>query len=292
MSMDSLLLGEDSKTWDKSLSNEWGRLANGNDRGVVGTKTIRFIPKNEVPSGRDVTYATFVCDVRPLKKETHRVRITVGGDRLTCSDDTGSPAANLLETKLLVNSTISDAKHGAKFLSADITNYFLASPMNRTEYMRVRLKYFPVDIRTRYNLDAITKDGYVYIAIEKGMYGLKNAAILAYENLTTNLGHFGYYPVEGTVGLWAHRTRRTKFCVCVDDFGVKFYSKADAQHLLDAIGSHYKYTVDWHGRHYCGLTLDWHYDGNYVDVAMPGYIEKALKRLNHRFTVYPQFSPH
>ena len=183
-------------------------------------KTNRFIRRTEVPQGRDVTYATFMCDVKPLKKETHRVRITVGGDRLSCPDDTGSPTANMLETKILVNSTISDTKHGARLLSADIVYYFLASPMERKEYMKVRLKYFPDDIQIRYNLrDIATEDGYVYIAIEKGMYGLKNAAILAYDNLKINLGRFGYYPVKGTVGIWAHATQRTKFCVCVDDLG-------------------------------------------------------------------------
>ena len=52
-------------------------------------------------------------------------------------DDAGSPAANLMETKLLVNSTISDAKHGARFMSADIKDYFLATPMKECEYMKV-----------------------------------------------------------------------------------------------------------------------------------------------------------
>ena len=115
LSIDALLNGSDNKIWERSLSNEWGRLADGNIYGIKGTKTIAFIPKHQVPRDRDVTYATYVCDIKPLKKETHRVRITVGGDRLSCPDDTGSPAANMLETKLLVNSNISDSKYGAKF---------------------------------------------------------------------------------------------------------------------------------------------------------------------------------
>ena len=122
MSMDNLLAGPDSAIWERSLSNEWGRLASGNKYGTKGTKTIAFISRSEVPHGRDVTYATFVCDFKPLKKEQYRVRITVGGDRLHCPDDTGSPAANLLETKLLLNSTISDVSHGARFFTCDITN--------------------------------------------------------------------------------------------------------------------------------------------------------------------------
>ena len=109
----------------RSLSNEWGRLAQGNKYGVQSTDTIDFIFKHEVPTGCRVTYATYVVDYRPLKDEPYRVRITVGGDRLVYLDDAGSPAANLMETKLLVNSTISHAKQGARYCVADIDNFYL-----------------------------------------------------------------------------------------------------------------------------------------------------------------------
>ena len=202
LSIDALLDGDDKATWTNSLSNEWARLAQGNKRGIKGTSTINFIYRRQVPKGRDVTYATFVCDHKPLKTEKHRVRITVGGDRLSCPDDTGSPTANMMETKILVNSTISDSHLGARFISVDLQNFFLATPMARKEYMRVKLKHLPPDIIEYYNLmDKVTPDGWIYIQIEKGMYGLKNAAVLVYQNLIKNLEPFGYHPIEGTVGM-------------------------------------------------------------------------------------------
>ena len=67
-----------------------------------------------------------ICDYRPLKAEPHRFRLTVGGDKLDCPYDAGSPAASLLETKLIFNSTISDARKGDRFLSADLKDHFLA----------------------------------------------------------------------------------------------------------------------------------------------------------------------
>jgi len=67
------------------------------------------------------------------------------------------------------------------------------------------------------------------------MYGLKQAAILAYDNLKANLAQNGYTPVIGTVGMWQHDTRRTKFCVCVGNFGIKYYDKKDTDHLLDCL---------------------------------------------------------
>jgi len=145
--IDSLLQGKSSQVWIRSLSNEWGRLANGNDAGIKGTQTIAFIPKSLVPSDKKVTYATMVCDYRPLKDEKYRVRITVGGNKLPYHDDAGSPVADLLETKILLNSTISDAKRGARFMCLDIKDHFLATPMQHPEYMRVKMKYIPEDIR-------------------------------------------------------------------------------------------------------------------------------------------------
>ena len=94
----SMLAGPKRGIWTQSFSNEWGRLAQGNDDGVRSTDTIEFIYKYEVPKDRGVTYATYILGYRPLKTEPYRVRITVGGDRLNYAEDAGLSAVNLLET--------------------------------------------------------------------------------------------------------------------------------------------------------------------------------------------------
>ena len=101
----------------------------------------------------------------------------------------------------------------------------------------------------------------------------------------------GYSPCPNTSGIWKHRTRKTKFCL-VDDFGVKYFSTQDANHLLDVLKEHYTVSVDWAGKNYCGLTFNWEYEQGYVDVSMPGYVEKTLKRLQHVKPSVPQYSPH
>ena len=291
--IDTLLYGINGTTWTRSLSNEFGRLAQGNDYGVAGTDTIDFIRKQEVPTGRNITYASFVCDFRPLKTETHRIRLVVGGDKLSYDDDAGAPAASLLETKLLINSVISDAKQGARFCSYDLKDFFLATPMTRPEFMKIPWKYIPEDIRRRYQLyDMVAPDGHIYVKIKRGMYGLKQAAVLAYDNLVNNLSASGYSPVPTTIGMWKHNTRQTKFCLCVDDFGIKYYSDDDAHHLLTALQKNYAVTVDKEGKNFCGLKIDWHYDDNYVDINMPNYVSDALHRFQHPAPVYPQYSPH
>ncbi len=87
------------------------------------------------------------------------------------------------------------------------------------------------------------------------MYGLKHAAILAYDYLVTLLKPHGYYPEPHCVGIWSHKTHHTN----VDNFGVKYFSKDDANHLLDSLRKYYKIPVDWEGKKYCGLTIDWNY---------------------------------
>jgi hypothetical protein len=162
--LDTLLNGKDSAIWMNSLANEFGRLAQGClANSILGTDTIDFIHRHEVPSNKQVTYGNFICDHRPLKTETHRVRCTAGGDKLTYDGDSGSPAASLLETKLIVNSTISDAHKGSKFLcAADLKDHFLASPMKDPEFMRIKYKYFPGSIRKQYNLDQfVASDDYI-----------------------------------------------------------------------------------------------------------------------------------
>ena len=165
-----------------------------------------------MPKNKDITYGSFVCDYRPLKSEPWRVWIVVGGDKLSYNSETGSPAASLLETKILLNSTISDAHKGARFMSMDLKDFFLATPMQHPEYMRVPIKFFPSDIIRMYKLNDKIHNNNIYIKIKKGMYGLKQAAVLAYNNLVKKLAQFGYEPMEFTDSFWKHKTKPTKFC--------------------------------------------------------------------------------
>ena len=141
--IDTMCNGDQKEIWIQSLSNEWGRLAQGNDFGVEYNDVIDFIIQQEVPKDRDVTYAKYILEYRPLKSQPHRIRITVGGDKLSYPDDAGSPATNLLETKILLNSVISHCKQGARFMTADVKDFFLNSPMKRPEYMKVSYKHNP-----------------------------------------------------------------------------------------------------------------------------------------------------
>ena len=107
-----------------------------------------------------------VCDCRPLKEEMHCVRITVDRDRLTYNDDASSPATDMLETKTLFNSIMFNARKGARFMTLDIKDYFLATPMRDPEHVWVQLKHMPEDIRKRHGMmNIVTKDEWACIKI-------------------------------------------------------------------------------------------------------------------------------
>lgn len=104
--------GKDKQIWQRSFSNELGRLAQG-IRDIKGTDCITFIPYEQIPKDKKVAYARIVCSIRPQKKETHRTRMTIGGNVLDYDGKTKTPTADLITLKLLLNSVLSTPK--AKF---------------------------------------------------------------------------------------------------------------------------------------------------------------------------------
>jgi hypothetical protein len=126
----------------------------------------------------------------------------------------------------------------------DSKNYYPGTPLPRFEYMKMLLSRFHEEIIQKYNLNALAVDGWVYIEIRKGMYGLKQAGLLANQLLQTRLAPFGYYPTRHTPGLWLHKTRPIYFTLVVDDFAVKYVGKQHAEHLRNALLRTYELTTD------------------------------------------------
>jgi hypothetical protein len=165
--------------------------------------------------------------------------------------------ADITTFKILINSTIST--EDAAMMMMDIKNYYLGTPLPRFEYMKMFLSRFQEEIVQNCNLNALAVDGWVYIEIRKGMYGLKQAGLLANQLLRTRLAPFGYYPACHTPGLWLHSTWLISFSLVVDNFAVKYVGKQHAYHLRNALLKTYELTTDWAGTVYSVMTLKWDY---------------------------------
>jgi hypothetical protein len=164
--------------WTQGFGNECGRLFQG-IRDIPGTNTCFFIKLTNIPKDIKITYGKIVCDYKPHKKGKERVRLTMGGDRLDYSGDVATSTADITTFKIIINRTLST--EDAATMMMDIKNYYLGTPLIQ-----------------KYNLNALAVDGWVYIEIRKGMYGLKQAGLLAKQLLQNRLAPFRYYPARQT----------------------------------------------------------------------------------------------
>jgi len=191
----------------------------------------------------------------------------MGGNLINYPDDVGSPTANLLLIKIFLNSVISTK--GARFAGADISNFYLMTPLKRPEYTKIRLADIPEEVITEYKLcEFATSDGFVYIKVIRGMYGLPQSGSLCHDLLKTRLNQEGYHQRKIVPGLWKHKTRPIQFVLVVDDFGIKYIQKADLDHLANTLQKYYDVTVNLEGKEYVKIEFDWDYAKRKVHLSM------------------------
>ena len=151
------------------MSNEIGQLFQGIG-GIQGTNTCFFIHRHEVPQDDKVTYFHIVCNIRPQKKYTHIVRLTVGGYRLTFEGPVSTPTSNVITSKLHWNSGISTP--GSRYLVVDVKNFYLNNVMAKHEFYNISISLIPQEVIDEYDLMDKQINVFLYVRVEKGMYGL------------------------------------------------------------------------------------------------------------------------
>ena len=145
--------------WSQSSGKEIRQLA-------TITETIAFVTKQQIPQDRrrDITYGRIVCTYRSEKKDPYRTHIMMGGNLINYPGDCGTPTADLLTIKLMFNSIISTPN--AKFMTIDIKDFYLMTPMDRFEYFQMKLELFPQDIIKEYGLrDKVDTDDNVFCEV-------------------------------------------------------------------------------------------------------------------------------
>ena len=284
--------------WSSSYAKELGRLCQGlpgttpPHKPVAGTDTFHVINFSDIPTDRlkEVCYSNVVCKVRPEKDDPNRTRITIAGNRICYPGDVGTKTAPLELVKLMLNSVLS--RRGAKFCTFDISNFYLQTPLDRPEYIKIKITDIPQEFINEYNLHHHVHNDWVYFEIRKGIYGLPQSGILAQNLLAERLDKKGYYQCECTPGLWRHRWRPIMFTLIVDDFGVEYVGDHHAHHLRDTIKEFYDLTENWKGDLYAGINLTWDYTKRTCRLSMEDYIDTVLTKYNHQKPKRPVLSPY
>ena len=73
--------------------------------------------------------------------------------------------------------------------------------------MRIPVKLIPQTFIDLYDLAPKVKNGYVYMEISRGMYGLPQSGIVANKLLGKRLAKHGYHELPHTPGIFRHETR-------------------------------------------------------------------------------------
>ena len=130
--------------------------------------------------------------------------------------------------------------------------------MEEPEYMKIPVRLVPDEIKVEYKVSNFEHEGCVYVKINKGMYGLAQADLLANELLAKRLAKHGFSQTSHTPGLWKNHTNPIQFELVVDNFVITYKNKQDAQYLINALESNYEaVSVDWDGELFCGIKLEW-----------------------------------
>ncbi len=176
--------------------------------------------------------------------------------------------ASLDVVKMLLHSTILDNK---KWFTIDIKDFYLGTPLPdiRYEYIRIeRKKLLPASIDgpqsgTLFHNDAI------YFQIRKCMYGLPQDGRLSQLRLISHLAKHGYHQCPNTPCLFRHDTLNVTFCLVVDDFGIRYGSPSDADHLIATLrANENELTIKETGDTYLGMQIS--FGPSSVSLSMPG----------------------
>ena len=144
-----------------------------------------------------------------------------------------APPQQTYESKIMLNSVISTP--GAKFMIKDVKKFYLNTPMTRYEYLWLCMSNILDDVKQHYQLQQkATNNGYIYVEIRKGIYGLPQVGQLAQDLLECCLKQHGYPQSQITAVLWLCKTRNFKFCLVIHD----------AKHLQTILTKYYEVSTD------------------------------------------------
>ncbi len=179
-------IANSATVWDRSYANKLGRLCQGVGTGdkaggkrVAGTNTFHLIAYANIPhqKQKQIIYTKVVCEVREGKDDKNCTRITVGGNLICYPGNTGTKTASLELIKIMLSSVIS--RKGARFACIDIKKFYLDTPMEDPEYVRIKITDIPEEIILEYGpagKEGI--NGWIYFEIRRGCYGLPQVGIL------------------------------------------------------------------------------------------------------------------
>ena len=102
----------------------------------------------------------------------------------------------------------------------DIKNFYLGTPIKYFQDMRINKNFIPQEELDEYDIIFDDQD-FTYVEIHRGMYILKEAGVIAFDQLVKKIKNFGYEPMPQTPRLWRHTSHKKTFTLYVGDFSIQ-----------------------------------------------------------------------
>jgi hypothetical protein len=272
-----------AETWQTAFRKDFGSMAQGDNKtGQKGMNAMFVVTHDKIKhvlhQGKKITYGNPVVDYWPQKEDLHQIQITAGGNLVQYNSSPSVNTEDLDTSKLHWNIVISTKQ--ARYMCLDIIIFSLQPTLITSNTCKCRLHCSLFGSKSNIMVKMVYKR-YIHLEMQRAVWGLPQAGILAKKHRRCKLDPFGYYKHVNTLGLWYHESRPISLTLVVDNFGIKYKTKDDINHLIGAIKSTYTVTEDWTGNLHCSITLNWDYENRMVDILMLGYIEKKLQEYRH-----------
>jgi hypothetical protein len=235
-----------ANTWQTAFGKDFESMCQGDNKTEAkGTNAMFVMIPEEVdytPAARLATYANIVVNYQPQKDNPYQIRITADGNLINYPGELVTCTADIMKSKLHWNSVLSTQQ--AKYMFLDLKYFYHSAPLNQYKCMRIPISLFPAWIVAQYDLLHKVVKGHIYLEMQRAVWGLPQAGILANNLLHKRLMPHRFYECKQMPGLWKHAAQHISFTLVVDNVGMKYINKYDVNHLIKCLKEKYKLTKD------------------------------------------------
>ena len=222
---------EDPKTWLEAMSSKearhWHQAAIEECRSLKETGTIEVIPRSQLPKGRKLMKCKWVFKKKFLADgslDKYKPRCTVKGYTQRSGinyNETFAPTPRAETGRIML---VLAHRFGWYRKQGDIPGAFLNPDLDVDLYMEMP--------------EGFQKKGHI-IRIHKGLYGLKQAAALWYDDVRVFLAQNGMFPTISDACLYTNKQKDLFAIIHVDDFQVMGPSIDKIEKLMKALNKKY-----------------------------------------------------
>ena len=190
------------------------------------------------------------------KKEPNWTRATMKGNLINYPENVVTPMADLLLIKIFLNSVISML--GAQFANADISNFYLMTPLKCPEYAKTN-HWHPWQnhkqtnwIRKSLQMDGSTLNASI-VLLTSG-WQLRPWFVWRATQQRRLLPKLHY--------TWTVKKPDMDSAICIHRwwFCIKYLKKEVSDYLINTLHKYYDVTVDLEGKECVKIKSDWDYD--------------------------------